>query len=173
MMNITHSTVYVCNKVSYGHGKSFDLICYPDIWSFRNACSGLFVHDQEFIYFDYEDIPDAYISEGWISPNYFPLIRAAAGLDRDKQEAFSAWLDCNKPDLEEKRAGDIINTFHFCYEGIFENPLLFTYEYACNRLNITRSNSPDFDFDGYKDMLFRDLFLFAAGGYIFKKIPIN
>lgn len=172
-MNIINSKIYVCNKELYGQGKSLNLIHYPCIDSFKKECSRLFVQHQEFIYFDYENIPEVYVSERWISPNYFSLIRAVARLDENRQEAFSAWLDCNRPDLGEKEPEDIIRIFLFCYEGIFQDPLLFACKYAKDQLNITKWNSPLFDFDGYKNELFSDLFQFVNGGYVFKKISIN
>lgn len=171
-MNITNSSVYVCNKRSYGQGRSLELICYGDAGSFREACCCLFAENEEFIYFDYEDIPDVYITERWISPNYFPLVRAVAGLEGNKQEAFSAWLDRYKPDLEEQAVADIVALFDFSYAGSYRDPLLFAREYAREQLNITSRNSPSFDFDSYKDILFRDLFLFVKGGYVFRKIPV-
>lgn len=172
-MNITRSRVYVCNRQSYGHGRSLELICYGDAVSFRAACRGLFSENEEFIYFDYEDIPAVYITEGWVSPNYFPLIRAASQLCENKQEAFSAWLNQYRPDLEERAVSDITALFEFCYAGSYEDSLSFARAYAREQLNITARNSPRFDFDSYRDILFRDLFLFVKGGYIFRKIPVN
>lgn len=172
-MNITSSRVYVCPEGQYAQGKYLDLICFATAESFICECRRLFTNRTEYIYFDYENIPEVYISQKWISPNYFPLIRAAARLDADQQEAFTAWLDYHRPDLEEKDVTGIIHFFRYCYVGSYRSSTRFAYEYARSYLNITRKNSPSFDFEGFENTLFNNLFQYIGGKYVFKKIQMG
>jgi antirestriction protein len=172
-MNITNSRIYVCNKESYAQGKYLDLICFPSESHFRAECQQLFLKETTFLYFDCENIPQVYISEKWISPNYFPLIRAVADLKPYMQEAFSAWLDYYKPYLEEKDITDIINCFNYSYEGNYKNKNQFVYQYANNQMNITKKNNPLFDFNSFEELLFCNLFHFINGKYVFKRIQKN
>lgn len=172
-MNITSSRVYVCPEGQYAQGKYLDLICFSTAESFECECRRLFANRGEYIYFDYENIPGVYISQKWITPGYFPLIRSVAKLDPDQQEAFTAWLDYHRPDLEEKDVACIIDCFRYCYEGSFRSSTRFAYQYARSHLNITMENSPSFDFEGFKDTLFNDLFQYIGSKYVFKKIQMG
>lgn len=172
-MNIVNAKVYVCNKELYAQGKYIDLIHYEDYETFKAECLNPFKQNKvEYLYFDYDNIPDVYITENWISPNLFPLIRAVSKLDIEQQKAFSAWLNFYKADIEERKTENLISFFQYCYEGKFINQQRFASQYAKNQLNITRANSPTFDFKAYSNLLFRNLFQFIDSKYVFKTIQM-
>lgn len=169
-IDLTKARIYVCLKKEYpqklSQGHWFDMIHYLDLAEFECACHRL-VENKEVMYFDYEHIPDVYVTESWICAELFPLIRTVSDLPVNEQGAFSCWLDLQRPDLSEVKTEKLIGTFRFCYEGTFKNKRLFGRFYAKEQLAITPENSPHFDFSGYTHFLFNGMFLFEDG-YVFK-----
>ncbi len=72
-------------------GKWLDLSDYSDKDEFLEACRELHKDEQEpeFMFQDIENIPEALISESWLSDKFFELRDAIEKLSETEQEAFS------------------------------------------------------------------------------------
>ena len=56
---------------------------------------------------DYENIPEAFISESWLSEKFFDLRDAIEELSETQQEAFFVWCDHHNSDISEEDADDL------------------------------------------------------------------
>ncbi|MDH6310934.1 hypothetical protein M2451_003798 [Dysgonomonas sp. PFB1-18] len=177
-INIIDARVYIItdykNSLNNICGDWLYLIHYNSLQEFRTACE--YLHTDEpypvCLYFDYENIPDAYISHHWISPDIFNIIRLAQQLCPQEQVIFSRWFNYQQPDLTTRTPESIFKAFQFCMEGKYKSPLHFGYHIARESLGINEKSYPCFDFTGYTENLFKDMYLFIDG-YVFKNIRIN
>lgn len=90
-VTLSEARVYVgtYNKYNSGSlfGKWLDLSDYSDKDEFMEACRELHKDDQdpEFMFQDYENIPEALISESWLSDKFFELRDAIEKLSETEQ----------------------------------------------------------------------------------------
>ncbi|WP_165045790.1 antirestriction protein ArdA [Dysgonomonas sp. ZJ709] len=177
-INLTKAKVLVTTSYKYTSKTMSEnwlhLMQYANGDEFKHACLELHQDesDPQLLYFDFEDIPGVYITEKWICPELFDLIKATAKLEINEHQAFSSWVNHYKPELTQEKIKTLLNAFKYNYEGIFSNKYRFGRYYAKSQLGITEKNNPDFDFTGYTDHLFDtdSMFLFIDG-YVFKNIP--
>ena len=112
---LSEARVYVGTYGKYNNGSLFgawlDLSDYADKEEFYEACRELHKdeEDAEFMFQDYENIPENLISESWISGNFFTLRDAVEKLGDTEQEAFFVWCNYKNHDLSEEDADDLIN----------------------------------------------------------------
>ena len=76
-------------------GAWLDLSDYSDKEEFYEACRELHKdeEDAEYMFQDWENVPEGLIGESWISENFFALRDAVEDLSDTEQEAFFVW--CN------------------------------------------------------------------------------
>lgn len=104
-VTLSEARVYVgtYNKYNSGllFGKWLDLSDYSDKDEFMEACRELHEDEQdpEYMFQDYENIPEALISESWLSDKFFELRDAIEKLSDTQQEAFFVWCDHHNSDL--------------------------------------------------------------------------
>ncbi|HML65239.1 MAG TPA: antirestriction protein ArdA [Dysgonomonas sp.] len=170
--DLTRASVYVCRQKpadgSYPQGVRLELIHYKDMTAFKNTCKEyLRVTDKQVFYFDYENIPGVYISETWICPELFTLVRFVSGLPENEQIAFSAWLDVFRPDLGEIEPESLEDKFRYSYEGYYRTKEQFGQHYARERMSIIPDGESGFNLKAYTWMLFDGMFVFRDG-YVFK-----
>ena len=127
---LSEARVYVGTYGKYNNGSLFgawlDLSDYADKEEFYEACRELHKdeEDVEFMFQDYENIPENLISESWISGNFFTLRDAVENLNETEQEAFFVWCNYKGYDLGEK---DEFAKTYFDYEKFARD--LFMYDY--------------------------------------------
>jgi len=122
-------SIYVGTYSKYNNGslegKWMDLTDYSDKDEFLQACQELHKDesDPEFMFQDYENIPEAFISESGIDENFWNYINAIKELDGDDLEAFEIWMSNDSSrDLSEDVEG-LIEQFRDDYCGHFKNGL--------------------------------------------------
>ena len=124
-VTLSEARVYVGTYAKYNNGSLFgkwlDLSDYSDKDEFIEACRELHKdeEDPELMFQDYENIPEALISESWLSENFFELRDAIEKLSETQQEAFFVWCDYHNSDISEEDADDLISSFEVveqCYE---------------------------------------------------------
>ena len=104
---LSEARVYVGTYGKYNNGSLFgawlDLSDYADKEEFYEACRELHKdeEDAEFMFQDYENIPENLISESWISENFFTLRDAVEDLGDTEQEAFFVWCNYKGYDVVE------------------------------------------------------------------------
>ena len=96
---LSEAKVYVGTYGKYNIGSLsgawLDLSDYSDKEEFYEACRELHKdeEDAEYMFQDWENVPEGLIGESWISENFFSLRDAVEDLDDTEQEAFFVW--CN------------------------------------------------------------------------------
>lgn len=136
--------VYIGTYAKYSNGSLFgkwlDLSDYSNKDEFIEACKTLHNDESEpeLMFQDWEGIPETYINESYISPDFWDYMEAIQNWDEDKIQAygvyakyFSADLEifedsyCGKWESEEDFARNIVDE---CYtlEGVLAN--YFDYE---------------------------------------------
>ena len=62
----------------------------------------------EYMFQDWENVPEGLIGESWISENFFSLRDAVEDLSDTEQEAFFVWCNYKSHDLGEEDADDLV-----------------------------------------------------------------
>lgn len=99
---LSEARVYVgtYNKYNSGSlfGKWLDLSDYSDKDEFLEACADLHKDEQdpEYMFQDYENIPETLFSESSLSEKFFELRDATENMDETVQEAFFIWCEYNR-----------------------------------------------------------------------------
>ena len=120
---LSEASVYVGTYGKYNNGSLFgawlDLSDYADKEEFYEACRELHKdeEDAEFMFQDWENVPEGLIGESWISENFFTLRDAVEQLGDTEQEAFFVWCNYKSRDLSEEDADDLIKNFWDEYQG--------------------------------------------------------
>ena len=119
-VTLSEARVYVGTYARYNNGSLFgkwlDLSDYSDKDEFLEACRELHKDEQdpEYMFQDYENVPESLISESWLSGKFFELRDAIEKLSETQQEAFFVWCDHHNSDIsEEDYAYEIVEQ---CYE---------------------------------------------------------
>lgn len=126
-MTTTETTpkIYVGTFRKYNEGSIngawLDLTDYSSKEEFYEACAELHKdeEDPEFMFQDWENIPDSLIGESWLSENYFEYAEVMNGLDENDQEAFNIWLDNFSYDIAKDDVNDLLERFRYDYQGYY------------------------------------------------------
>ena len=154
---------YNCGSI---FGKWLDITAFADYDEFIAVCH--YLHrdeaDPEFMAQDYENFPEEWYTEGFMSREEFDKIQEFAELDEDEREAFEAFLDlkCDS-DLS-------VDDFREAYCGEWDSEEEFARNIVeeCGMLdNVPESLKDYFDFERYADELFRYDYDFQDG-YVFR-----
>ena len=100
---LSEASVYVGTYGKYNNGSLFgawlDLSDYADKEEFYEACRELHKdeEDAEFMFQDYENIPENLISESWISGNFFTLRMRWKSWATPNRKPFSCGATTKKP----------------------------------------------------------------------------
>ena len=92
---LSAARVYVGTYAKYNNGSLsgawLDLSDYSDKKEFYEACRELHKdeEDAEYMFQDWENVPEGLIGESWISENFFAVRDAVEDLGDTEQEAFS------------------------------------------------------------------------------------
>lgn len=175
-LDLTEARIYVGTYSKYNEGSIFgkwlDVADYSDINEFYDACKELHHDEQdpEFMFQDFENIPDGLISECSLSPKVFEIIEELNNITDDK-EALFAYIDMKGYDLENKNTTDIINAFRDDYRGQYDSEQAFADEEADLQFGdaLNEGIGRYFDYDSYRRDLFTTDFVFYDG-YVFYDI---
>ena len=102
---LSAASVYVGTYAKYNNGSLsgawLDLSDYSDKEEFYEACRELHKdeEDAEYMFQDWENVPEGLIGESWISENFFALRDAVEDLSDTEQEAFFVWCNYKSHDL--------------------------------------------------------------------------
>ena len=124
---LSEARVYVGTYGKYNNGSLFgawlDLSDYSDKEDFYEACRELHKdeEDAEYMFQDWENVPENLIGESWISENFFTLRDAVEKLGDTEQEAFFVWCNYKSHDLSEEDADDLVRDFQDEYQGQYDD----------------------------------------------------
>lgn len=178
MNDFRKARVYVGTYQKYNNGSIdgawIDLKNFTDKEEFNNACRELHKDedDLEFMFQDWENIPDELIDEAWISPNVFKLIQAAeADFNSDTEiDAFFVWMNDTNQDYAED-ADVLVERFHDAYEGEYASEEDFARhifdEYGI--FDKMGGLAMYFDYDAFARDLFINDYLWDSD-YVFRRV---
>ncbi len=159
-----YNCTYGCENALFGTW--LDLTKFADYDEFIAVCR--YLHrdeaDPEFMAQDYENFPEEWYTEGFMSREQFEHIQEFAELDEDEREAYEAFLDVRCDSHIS------IDDFREAYQGEWDSEEDFARYIVdeCGMLdNVPESLKDYFDFERYADDLFRWDYDFQDG-YVFR-----
>lgn len=153
-MDIQEAAVYVGTYGKYNNGNLgggwLYISDYPTKADFVRAAKKLHNDESypEFMYQDWQNIPNGMISESSISEELFEVVRELNTMDPEQIEAFYVFCDLYKYNLEGKDATEILEIFNDSYYGDFPFERDFAY-YIVEEFGFPENQEEYFDYDGY------------------------
>ena len=172
MKNLNEARIYVGTYSKYNRGNLcgawLNLSDYSDKEEFYEACRELHndEKDPEFMFQDWENIPESLISESWISENFFALRDAVEDLSDTEQEAFFVWCNHTLSDLGKEYVYDLVNRFKDLYVGKYDDEEYFAYQMVEECYDLPDFAKTYFDYEKFA----RDLFMcdyYFEDGFVF------
>ena len=172
-VTLSEARVYVGTYNKYNNGSLFgkwlDLSDYSDKDEFMEACRELHKDEQdpEYMFQDIENIPEALISESWLSEKFFELRDAIEKLSETEQEAFIVWSAHHNSDISEEDADDLVSSFEDEYQGEYKDEEDYAYEIVEKSYDLPVIAKTYFDYSAFA----RDLFMseyWMDNGFVFR-----
>lgn len=172
-VTLSEAKIYVgtCGKYNAGSifGKWLDLSDYSDKDEFNEACRELHKdeEDAEYMYQDWESIPESLIGESWLSEKFFELRDAVEDMDDTRQEAFFVWCNHKGHDFEKADATDLVSSFEDEYQGEYDDEEDFAYQIVEECYELAEFAKSYFDYAKFA----RDLFCgdyWMEDGFVFR-----
>lgn len=122
-MNLQEAKIYVGTRSKYNNGqlegKWVDLSDFNSLEDFLDECKEIHEdeEDPEFMFQDWENIPDSLVNESSLNENFFYLRDEISKLDKDKEEAFWVWLDYARQTTDFGDPYKLIEDFNDSYIG--------------------------------------------------------
>ena len=123
--------VYVSTFGKYNRGslagKWLNIKDYKNVDEFDKACRQLHSneYDPEFMFQDWEYIPNSFIGGGWINPKLFELIHHP---NMEHIDINALWDFLDDVDFTNLETYEIIGKFEECYRGYWDSFREFAYE---------------------------------------------
>ena len=151
------------------YGKWLNIKDYKNVDEFDKACRQLHSneYDPEFMFQDWEYIPNKFIGGGWIDPKLFELIHHPDMEHIDINTLFD-FLDCSDCSTNIFEVHEIIERFENSYHGNFRTFRDFAYE-AFDMFEIcpTGCHCKNYmDWDKYEKYI-RDGYIYTDKGNVF------
>ncbi len=171
-IDIPEASVYVGTYRKYNSGSLFGkwlhLSDYANKEAFYAACKKLHIdeEDPEFMFQDYENVPEGLISESWISDNLFEVLATIAGMDDDEVAPFLIWCANGHHNLSGDDIDDLISSFKEDYIGEYDSEEDFARTLVEERDDLSEFAKQYFDYAAYANDLFCGTY-WSQDGYIF------
>lgn len=175
-MNITdlsEASIYVGTYAKYNNGsidgRWMKLSDFLDKDEFMEACAELHADEEnpEFMFQDWENIPDKLIGESWLHDNFFDIRDAIEGLSSDKQEAFIVWCNHCSHDLSKDDVHYLISSFRDDFQGKYDAEEDYAYQIVEECYDLPEFAKTYFDYEKFA----RDLFMtdyWFEDGFVFR-----
>jgi antirestriction protein len=175
MSNLPQIYVGTYRKYNEGSlfGKWLDLTNFSSKDEFYDACKELHEdeEDPEFMFQDWEYIPDFLIGESWLSDEVFEYFEAIEGMDKERAEGLEVYREFIIGDSYQISVSELVEQFEDCYQGYYEGnaEVEFAEEYAA-MTGLLEAVSEKivryFDYEAYARDLFSDGFV-EWDGHVF------
>lgn len=172
-VTLSEAKIYVGTYGKYNAGSIFgkwlDLSDYSDKDEFNEACRELHKdeEDAEYMYQDWENMPESLIGESWLSEKFFKLRDAVEDMDDTRQEAFFVWCNHKGHDFEKADANDLVSSFKDEYQGKYDDEEDFAYQIVEECYELPEFAKSYFDYAKFA----RDLFCgdyWMEDGFVFR-----
>ena len=166
-VTLSEARVYVGTYARYNNGSLFgkwlDLSDYSDKDEFLEACRELHKDEQdpEYMFQDYENIPETLFSESSLSEKFFELRDATENMDETVQEAFFIWCEDANKDFNKEDADSLVSAFTNDYIGQYDSEEDYAEEYIRETQDLSDFVLQYFNYAQYATDLF-------CSGYWFK-----
>lgn len=171
--NLEEACIYVGTYAKYNNGSIngawINLSEVRSYEEFKDRCREIHAdeEDPEFMFQDWENIPQGMISESYFGPRYFDLRDALREMGEAEEGAFWTWAEEKGIDFSE-RVDDILRRFSDEYiGGTYSSEEEFAEELVRQNENLSDFALYYFDFARYAVELFRFDYWFS-NGYVFK-----
>ena len=171
-INTLEASIYVGTYGKYNAGSFFgkwlNLSDYSDKDEFYTACRELHKdeRDPEFMFQDYENIPEDLISESWISDKIFDVLEALDDMEESRKEPFLIWCNNRSHSFADEDIYDLIRGFENDYVGKYEDEEDYAYNYVEQFHDLPNFALHYFDYKRFARDLFMGYFWFEDG-YVF------
>lgn len=171
--DFSEAAIYVSTYAKYNagslFGKWFNLSDFADKDEFMEACKELHKdeEDPEFMFQDWDNIPDELIGESWLSNNFFDIRDTMDDFSEDEQEAFMVWCNHGSHDLSTEDAHDLISSFRDDFQGKYNDEEDYAYEIVEECYELPDFAKTYFDYEKFA----RDLFMtdyWFEDGFVFR-----
>ncbi|MNU14566.1 Antirestriction protein (ArdA) [compost metagenome] len=173
-IEIEKASVYVGTYAKYNEGSIYGkwllLADYEDSEAFYKACGELHSDevDPEYMFQDYENIPESLICESWISEQAFAVLQTLSAMEDSVRRPFLIWCNNDHFDLDKEDIDDLIDRFQDDYVGEYKDEEDFARELIQERQDLNDFAKQFFDYEAYAVDLFSSNY-WSEDGYIFYK----
>ena len=149
-------------------GEWVSLSNFYDLDGFLEYCAEIHEDEEEpeYMFQDWENIPEAFIDEGHLDSNFFELRDELENLDGMNVSAFWIWVENTGKDLTES-VYYLMRQFNSAFVGRYVNKEEFAREIVSMEHELSEFAERYFDYDKYADELFDEGFWFESG-YVFR-----
>ena len=171
-MDLNEARIYVGTYAKYNNGtlqgEWVSLSDFYDLDGFLEYCTEIHEDEEEpeYIFQDWENIPDSLIDESHLEENFFELRDELDKLNNTEKEAFWAWAEGNNIKLTQD-AYRLVNSFQSAYIGSYASKEEFAEELVRMENDLSDFALSYFDFSRYADDLF-DTDYWYKNGYVFR-----
>ena len=172
-INIADAAIYVGTYKKYNEGSIFGkwlkLSDYADKKEFYKACKKLHKDEQdpEYMFQDYENIPQSLVGESWLSDRFFEVKNGIENLAESQKKPFLIWCNNGCGDLSQEDIDDLISAFESEYIGEYDSEEDYARERVEERDDLTDFAKQYFDYEAYAIDLFMGDY-WSEGRYIFQ-----
>lgn len=127
MNNLSEAELMVDTRFSIESGNNngnwFYLNDYYSLEEFFADCASWFSDEEnpDYVYRDWQNIPDCMINENWISPNIFEVKDALQSINEAYTDVFFEWCKTYGWDIANDDPQKIVSEFHDAMEGLLKS----------------------------------------------------
>ena len=171
-MDLNEARIYVGTYAKYNNGtlqgEWVSLSDFYDLDGFLEYCAEIHEDEEEpeYMFQDWENIPDSLIDESNLEENFFELRDELDRLNDTEKEAFWTWAEGNNIKLTQD-AYDLVKSFQSAYIGSYASKEEFAEELVRMENDLSDFALSYFDFSKYADDLF-DTDYWYKNGYVFR-----
>ena len=172
--NLSNAKIYVFTYGKYNNCSLFGawlaLSDYADKEDFYEACRELHKdeEDAEFMFQDWENVPEGLISESYISEKFFDLRDELDNLTDTEKDAFWTWVNYIVYNIADNDVKDLVNEFKDSYVGEYEDEEAFSFQIVEECYDLPGFAKTYFDYKKFS----RDLFMcdyYYDNGFVFQR----
>lgn len=168
-MDLQEAKIYVGTREKYNNGslegKWVNLSDFNSLDDFLDECEEIHKdeEDPEFMFQDWENIPDGLVTESNLSEDFFYLRDVILfNLDEDKEEAFWVWLDNTRHNPDFGDPHKLISDFNDSYVGKYYSEEEFA-ESLLDDYDLSEFARTYFDVEKFANDLFISDFWYKDG----------
>ena len=171
-MDLNEARIYVGTYAKYNNGtlqgEWVSLSNFYDLDGFLEYCAEIHEDEEEpeYMFQDWENIPEELIDEGHLDSNFFELRDELENLDGMNVSAFWIWVENTGKDLTES-VYYLMRQFNSAFVGRYVNKEEFAREIVSMEHELSEFAERYFDYDKYADELFDEGYWFESG-YVFR-----